>query len=315
LGKEAAMTSFAIIGFGEVGGIFARDLYAMGVSSIAAYDIAEAACARALACGYVEVCGTAAEATARADVVFVAVTAGSALAAAASLSGGFGRMPFVVDVNSVSPATKRQAARIVEEAGGRYVEAAVMASVPPRGIRSPMLLGGPHVREFEALVAPLGLQLTVFSTRIGEASSVKMCRSVMIKGIEALTTECLLAAHHYGVAEEVLKSLSDTFPNQDWNRLARYMIGRSLKHGRRRAEEMREVAKTVEEAGVAPLLSGPAADRHEWAYDQGRRLDPAVRAADDLSALLAAITRVAREDSSVDETVGTGTGGTAGTAA
>ena len=280
------MTAFAIIGFGEVGGIFARDLHAAGASRIAAFDIDEAARARAAACGYVQVQNTAAEAAACADVVFVSVTAGSTLAAAASLSGGLGRAPFVVDVNSVSPATKQEAARAVTEAGGRYVEAAVMTSVPPQGLRSPMLLGGPHAQAFAELAAPFDMQLRTFSERIGEASSVKMCRSVMIKGLEALTTECLLAARHYGVEQEVLRSLADTLPHEDWPGLARYVISRALLHGRRRAEEMREVARTVQEAGVEPMLSRSIAARQDWAYEQGRRLSPDQLAARDLGVLL-----------------------------
>jgi 3-hydroxyisobutyrate dehydrogenase-like beta-hydroxyacid dehydrogenase len=280
------MTAFAIIGFGEVGGIFAQDLHAAGASGITAYDIDEAARARAGACGYVQVQNTAVEAAACADVVFISVTAGSTLAAARSLSGGLGRAPFVVDVNSVSPATKQEAAQAVTEAGGRYVEAAVMTSVPPQGLRSPMLLGGPHAQEFAELAAPLDMQLRVFSERIGEASSVKMCRSVMIKGLEALTTECLLAARHYGVEQEVLRSLADTLPHEDWPGLARYVISRALLHGRRRAEEMREVARTVQEAGIEPMLSRSIAARQDWAYEQGRRLSPDQLAARDLGVLL-----------------------------
>jgi 3-hydroxyisobutyrate dehydrogenase-like beta-hydroxyacid dehydrogenase len=280
------MTTFAIVGFGEVGGIFARDLHAAGASGIAAYDIDESARTRAGACGYVQVQNTAAEAAALADVVFVSVTAGSTLAAAKSLSGGLGRKPFVVDVNSVSPATKQEAARAVTEAGGRYVEAAVMTSVPPHGLRSPMLLGGPHAHAFAELAAPLDMQLRVFSERIGEASSVKMCRSVMIKGLEALTTECMLAARHYGVEEEVLRSLADTLPHEDWSGLARYVISRALLHGRRRAEEMREVARAVQEAGVEPMLSRSIAARQDWAYEQGRRLSSEQLATTDLGVLL-----------------------------
>jgi 3-hydroxyisobutyrate dehydrogenase-like beta-hydroxyacid dehydrogenase len=218
--------------------------------------------------------------------VFVCVTAGSTLAAAKSLAGGLGRAPFVVDVNSVSPATKQEAAQFVTEAGGRYVEAAVMTSVPPKGLRSPMLLGGPYAQAFAELMAPFDMQLRVFSDRIGEASSVKMCRSVMIKGLEALTTECMLAARHYGVEQEVLRSLADTLPHEDWPGLARYVISRALLHGKRRAEEMREVARTVQEAGVEPLLSRSIAVRQDWAYEQGRRLSPEQLGAKDLGVLL-----------------------------
>lgn len=296
--SEVPMTAFAIIGFGEVGGLFARDLHAAvggGVSRITAFDIAESARARAATTGYVEVRATAAEAAADADVVFVSVTAGSALDAAASLRGGLGHAPFVVDVNSVSPSTKREAAHVIEGAGGRYVEAAVMTSVPPHGLRSPMLLGGPHLREFMALMVPFDMRLTGFSDEIGKASSVKMCRSVMVKGLEALTTECLLAARHYGVEREVLRSLADTLPHEDWPGLARYTISRALLHGKRRAEEMREVARTVQEAGVEPLLSRSIAARQDWAGERGREIGKEALATPDLDALLDTLAASDRE--------------------
>jgi 3-hydroxyisobutyrate dehydrogenase-like beta-hydroxyacid dehydrogenase len=270
--KEATtMTRFAIIGFGEVGGIFARDLRVGGATAIHAYDPAAAARDHAAAAGAI-LHDSAASAAAAAEVVIVPVTAGSALAAAQSLAGGLGHAPFVVDVNSVSPSTKQAAAQAVGQAGGRYVEAAVMASVPPKGLRSPMLLGGPDAAAFLALMAPFGMDLTVFPGPIGKASSVKMCRSIMVKGLEALTTECMLAARHYGVEQEVLRSLADTLPHEDWHRLAGYVISRALLHGKRRAEEMREVARTVDEAGIEPLLSRAIAERQDWAGRQGRAL-------------------------------------------
>jgi 3-hydroxyisobutyrate dehydrogenase-like beta-hydroxyacid dehydrogenase len=285
----SAMTRFAIIGFGEVGGIFARDLHAAGAAAITAYDVAADANTRAATTGYVEVRGTAAEAAHDADVVLVSVTAGSVLAAARSLAGGLGHAPLVVDVNSVSPSTKREAARTVEGAGGRYVEAAVMTSVPPHGLRSPMLLGGPHTAELIALMAPFDMRLTAFSGEVGKASSVKMCRSVVIKGLEALVTESMLAARHYGVEREVLRSLADTLPHEDWPGLARYVIERALLHGRRRAEEMREVARTVREAGVEPMLSLATAERQDWAWRRGRELGPEALAAPGLDELLDAL--------------------------
>ena len=260
------MDKFGIIGFGEVGGIFARDLAARG-AAVTAFDVAPAAQARAAETGVAA--PSAHDAARGAGTVFVCVTAGSALDAMRSLAGGLGHAPFVVDVNSVSPATKQEAARIVEAASGRYVEAAVMTSVPPKGLRSPMLLGGPHAVDFMRGMMPYGMDLTDFSPEVGRASSVKMCRSVMIKGLEALTTECLLAARHYGVEADVLRTLGDTLPHPDWPGLARYVISRALIHGKRRAEEMREVARTVDDAGVEPLLSRAIAERQDWAWQQG----------------------------------------------
>ena len=285
------MEQCGIIGFGEVGGIFARDLAAHGVT-VAAFDTQAVAQARArnAECA----AATAHEAVRDVQVVFVCVTAGSALAAMRSLRGGLAHAPFVVDVNSVSPRTKQEAARLVEAAGGRYVEAAVMTSVPPKGLRSPMLLGGPNVADFMEAAAPLGMDLTDFSPEIGRASSVKMCRSVMIKGLEALTTECMLAARHYGVEADVLRTMGDTLPHEDWPGLARYVISRALIHGKRRAEEMREVARTVEDAGLEPLLSRAIAERQDWAWRQGAAMGEA-RHLPDLERLLDALTEVNRQ--------------------
>lgn len=285
--------NIAIIGFGEVGGILAHDLRAAGVGHIAAYDIAFADPESPQSCAARERgatrCANAAEAAAGADIVISAVTAGAALNAARTAVPGLAHGPFFLDLNSVSPGTKREAASVVERAGGRYVEAAVMTSVPPDGIRSPMLLGGPHAAAFIALAAPFDMRLTAFSQEVGAASSVKMCRSVMIKGLEALTTECLLTARRYGVERQVLASLADTLPHEDWHRLARWMISRPLVHGRRRAEEMREVARTVRDAGIEPILSTPTAIRQDWAAERGRELPPETLAKGDLEALLDAL--------------------------
>ncbi len=284
------MTGIGIIGFGEVGGIFARDL-AAGGARVAAFDILPAAQARAEAAG---MAASDAHAACRgADIVFVCVTAGSVLEAMRSLAGGLGHAPLVVDVNSVAPGTKQRAGEIIEAAGGRYVEAAVMASVPPKGLRTPMLLGGPHVPDFIAAMAPFGMDVTEFSPEVGRASSVKMCRSVMIKGIEALTTECMLTARHYGVEREVLRTLGDTLPHPDWPGLARYVISRALIHGKRRAEEMREVAKTVEDAGLEPMLSRAITERQDWAWRRGAEMG-AARNATELDTLLDALEQASR---------------------
>jgi 3-hydroxyisobutyrate dehydrogenase len=286
-------TRIAIIGFGEVGSIFARDLRAAGHSRITAFDIAfpdaSSKAARNARQQEIATAASAAEAVAGAEVVICAVTAGSALAAARSALKGLGHAPFFLDVNSVSPGTKREAASAVNGAGGRYVEAAVMTSVPPHGIRSPMLFGGPHADAFLPVATALGMQAKVFSNEVGGASSVKMCRSIMIKGMEALVTECMLTARRYGVEKQVLASLADTLPHQDWPGLVRYMMSRALIHGRRRAEEVREVVRTVAEVGLTPMQSPATAERQDWAADRGLELTPEILATKDLETLLDAV--------------------------
>ena len=195
-----------LIGFGEVGRTFARDLKARGVGRISAYDPLFAdtggAPRRSAAEAGAEACATAADAAAGARLVISAVTAAQALAAARSVLDALAPGAFVLDVNSASPGVKRAASEAVDAAGGRYVEAAVMSSVPPKGLKTPMLLGGRHAQDFLAFTADLELNAKVFSEEVGLASATKMCRSVMIKGVEALLAECLLSARRFPCSRE-----------------------------------------------------------------------------------------------------------------
>jgi 3-hydroxyisobutyrate dehydrogenase-like beta-hydroxyacid dehydrogenase len=160
---------------------------------------------------------------------------------------------------------------LIDGAGGRFVESAVMTSIPPFGIKVPMLLGGAHAAELRNLLAPLGFAMEVASNDVGIASAIKMCRSVMIKGLEALVTESFTAARAYGVEDRVLASLHETFPTLDWETLGSYLMSRSALHGKRRAEEMREVAVTVREAGLEPWMASATAERQDW---MGRQKGP-----------------------------------------
>ncbi|HEX4268530.1 MAG TPA: DUF1932 domain-containing protein [Steroidobacteraceae bacterium] len=261
----------ALIGFGEVGQTLAADLHAAGVRDISAWDClfplsTGAPSIAALASRHVRVAASMADALVQRSIVISAVTAANCVPAAREAADGLPPGAYYFDLNSVAPATKRAAAAAIEAAGGRYIEAAVMSPIGPKRIASTMLIGGGHAETFAPLVRALGFTgVRVFDVRVGRASAAKMCRSVMMKGLEALLTEGLLAARHHGVEETVLESLQDLLPAADWRRIADYMIGRSQLHGRRRAEEMREAALAVSEAGVEPLMSLACATRQDWA--------------------------------------------------
>src|SRR5690606_34732295 len=177
-----------------------------------------------------------------ADLVISAVTASSAAQAAVDAAQCLHAGQYFLDINSVSPATKHADRDAIEAAGGFYIESAVMAPVPPYGLKVPMLLGGEHAQALSGSLNELGLRTKAVSTQVGVASAIKMCRSVMIKGLEALTVECMTAARRYGAEEAVLASLNETFPGMGWTEnLPHYLISRVAEHGRRRAAEMREV--------------------------------------------------------------------------
>jgi 3-hydroxyisobutyrate dehydrogenase-like beta-hydroxyacid dehydrogenase len=275
---SASSLRLTIIGFGEVGQILAADLHQQRLAGLSAWDRLFSArgsgpsrAARATA--YIREARSMADAVTGCTVVISAVTAGECVACVREASHSLAPGAYYLDLNSVAPGTKSEAARLVETAGGRYVEAAVMSPIGLRRSRSPIWLGGPHAREFLPLVASLGFSgAAVFSDTIGGASAVKMCRSVVIKGLEALLTESLVAARFYGVDEAILASLIDLAPAENWTNLARYMVSRSLQHGRRRAGEMREAARTVVDAGVEPWMSCACAERQDWAGHQSAAL-------------------------------------------
>ena len=261
----------ALIGYGEVGRILAEDLRPQG-HALSAFDIklhaelGEPLREHALLNG-VQLADDSAAAVRGADLVISAVTASQAVAVAQAVLPGLSRGAYFLDFNSASPGAKSRAAALVDGAGGRYVEGAVMTSVPPYRIKVPLLLGGPHAAALAPLLAPLGFAAKVHSDRLGVASATKMCRSVMIKGLEAMVIESFTAARHYGVEDAVIASLRETFPGIEWEKQAAYFFQRVIEHGRRRSEEVREVAQTVREAGLEPWSAAGTAERQAWVAD------------------------------------------------
>lgn len=273
----AQFSRIALIGFGEVGQTLGVDLIAAGCR-VTAYDplFAESDSKPSIGLRSISVVPANAPATAVSDaeLVISAVTAASDADAARAVAPHLKSGTFYLDVNSVSPGTKVSCAQIIGRAGGCYVEAAVMTPIAAKRIASAMLLGGPHAGAFIERARPLGFAGKIFAEEVGRASATKMCRSVMIKGVESLLCESLVAARHYGVEKTVLDSLSDLLPVGDWEKVASYMVSRALEHGVRRAEEMREAAETVREAGVEPLMALATAGREDWAaqYSSAHKL-------------------------------------------
>jgi 3-hydroxyisobutyrate dehydrogenase-like beta-hydroxyacid dehydrogenase len=264
-----------LVGYGEVGRIFASGLLPR-LAQVFAWDLRfalpghrDAALAHAKQAG-VNACTSMQAVCAESSLLISAVTASSTLAVAQEAAPHLRPGTVFLDLNSASPGTKQAAAAAIEGAGGIYVEAGVMTSVPPYGIRVPMLLGGPRAGELAPILRGWGMDATVVSDRLGIASAIKMCRSVMIKGLEALVIESYATARAYGVEEHMIPTLAETFPGIDWHKQGAYFFSRVAQHGQRRAEEMREAANTVREAGFEPFMASAIADKQQWAADQAR---------------------------------------------
>ena len=264
----------AIIGFGEAGGIFAKDFAVKGMD-VFVFDILfnssgrrQGMLKKAQAYG-VTAGRSLKDCLYKAELVISAVTASSALDVAKEAGRNLSEGQIFVDINSVSPETKRKAAGYVERRKARFVEAAVMSAVPKQRLLVPMLLGGPHAFEAAERLQTIGMNAKPFSDQLGVASAVKMCRSVIIKGLEALAIESLFAARRYGAEDKVIESLAESFPGLGWeDHLPDYLISRVAEHGHRRAVEMRQVAQTLLHVGIEPVMSLATAQRQEQLADE-----------------------------------------------
>jgi 3-hydroxyisobutyrate dehydrogenase-like beta-hydroxyacid dehydrogenase len=270
----------AIIGFGEVGGMFGKDLLTSGVDRVATYDILfeREDGGRRLRDKAAQIGVIAADshkaASEGADLIISCVTAGSARDVAKTVAGFIKPEQVFLDVNSVSPQDKEAGAEAVEAAGGTYVEAAVMSPIGRYGLRVPILLGGKAAAALAERVKPLGMNVRVASDRIGVASAMKMCRSVMVKGLEALMVECLFAARKYGIEDDVLASLKQSYPGIDWIKQSVYNLDRVFVHGKRRAEEMEFSAATVAATGIEPRMTSSIAKVEKWVSELGVAYNP-----------------------------------------
>ena len=240
-----------LLGFGEAASTFAL---AVDWPSALAFDIAD----RAAACddAGVRCCQSAAKALAQSPLILSLVTAEAALDVASEAARHIANGALYCDMNSVAPETKKAAARLIEQSGGRYVDVAVMAPVNPQRLAVPLLIAGPAAEAAKAALASLGFtSIRNVGDDIGRASAIKMIRSVMVKGIEALTAEMILASRVAGVTDEVLASLDASDRTMSWRERVDYNLDRMLVHGLRRAAEMYESSQTLSALGIAPMMT------------------------------------------------------------
>lgn len=257
----------AFIGFGEAARAFHDSLAAADPGLVfSAYDILfdsegmEGPTAEAARVAGVSPLGSPPEAIAHADWIVSAVTASASLDAGRSVAPAIAPGQVFIDINSVSPGRKQETAALIGDKGAAYVDMAVMAPVHPRGHRTPVLVAGALSAELVKTIDRLGFAFEIVGEGVGAATAIKMVRSQFVKGLEAITVETLLAASASGCLDYTMKSLSASYPGLDLATLAPYQFERTLKHGIRRSEEMRESALTVAELGLHGALGAAIAD-------------------------------------------------------
>jgi len=262
----------ALLGFGEAGSAIARGLAAEGgwrgpskpgdnaPRRLIAIDPALDKDARGTALGKearrleVAIDGSYTAALSEADLVICAVQGEHALDAATSAAPLLKKGAHYLDLCTVTGAMADEDRTAIEAAGGRYVDVAVMGGFFKSGIRAKMLVAGGAAEAAVAWMNANGFDAKYLGARPGSASSVKMVRSVLMKGLEALGVEALVTAERQGILEEVLDCLSDVDLVPFREHLSS-LVQTHVVHARRRWEEMGLVAKTLRETGVEPKMT------------------------------------------------------------
>jgi len=266
------MTRIAFIGFGEAAQAMAGGLRGeSAVIGLSAYDVrfTDAAFRETAQQKGVSAHETLAAALEHADIVLSLVVGSAAVAVGQEAGKHLAPGQIFIDLNSISPDAKERVRDALGPNGARlFVEGAVMARVPPLKHKVPILLAGPEAQRAESLLGPCGMDIETVGTEIGQACAVKMIRSVIVKGVEALLLESLTAAEKAGVRERILDSITGTFPGIDWRQTATYYIGRTHQHGARRVTEMKEAATTIESLGLDPVLSRAIAETIRTSHER-----------------------------------------------
>jgi 3-hydroxyisobutyrate dehydrogenase-like beta-hydroxyacid dehydrogenase len=257
-----------IIGFGEAGQSISKGLVS-AATAIAVYDIRfsgperDKLIERAKEYGAVPHEGLA-DAIAGSDIIMSAVVADVAIKVSADVAAAISPGQVFIDLNSVSPRTKQAISRNIEGREGDFIEAVVMARVAGEGHKTPMLFAGPLAADISEKLNDIGMNTQAVGKTIGQASANKMLRSIMAKGISALLLECLVAAHRYGIVDRILGSVATSFPGIDWDKTSNYYLGRVALHGQRMGAEMNEVAETLSDIGLDPVMARAIGARIAW---------------------------------------------------
>ncbi|MFL2800838.1 MAG: DUF1932 domain-containing protein [Paracoccaceae bacterium] len=190
-----------------------------------------------------------------ADFIFSTVTADQASSVAQEASPFLKDNAYFFDLNSCAPLSKQKSCKSIESNKGCYVDVAVMAPVFLKKHLVPLLISGNKASQAVAALEKLPMNAKVIDGPVGRASSVKMVRSIMVKGLEALSAECTLAAAEADVLDEVFASLKNGHPYFDLLTHSMYNFERSLAHGKRRAEELKEVSKMLDDLRLTNQMS------------------------------------------------------------
>ncbi|MFC4231349.1 NAD(P)-binding domain-containing protein [Parasediminibacterium paludis] len=239
----------AILGLGEAGSRFANDLVKMGVSVIG-YDpqIVHTLDNK------IKLASSALEAVKDVDIIFSVNLSSVSIGLAQELQTVLQPNQFYCEMNTSGPQKKMKIAEILYLSGVKMIDLAIMAPVPQEGIFTPLLAAGAYVDDFLLKIKPLGLKITgIENSKIGDAATRKLLRSIVYKGIAAVICEAIEAGKSFGM-ESYIRGQIVSLIGGNHELIDRFVEGSKI-HAKRRKEEMEAVIEMLEERGIDPLVT------------------------------------------------------------
>lgn len=270
------MPRVGFIGFGEAASNMAAGMGEEGLGGMVAYDVAwqdptygQLVQERARQAG-VTLAADGAALMAQADIIISATSAALAVPVARE-SAPYLAGKLYADVNAASPLAMEEVGEVVAGAGGRFADVAMMGPLPSFRHKVPMLASGPAAGEFQEAMTPYGLNITIVGDAPGRASAIKMFRSVILKGLEALALEMMPAAHRFGVDDAVIDGIIASTGLTEFKKLMHGLLTSDAIAAERRMHEMEAVVATLDEMGMDARMSRAARDKLEWSANLGMR--------------------------------------------
>lgn len=243
--------TFGFIGFGEAAFLISKGLKGEGVKEIIAYDVNAknpkiGGLIRSRADKLsIQLTGSLSELLSKSRLIICATSAKYALQIAKECLPFLTTDHLYVDINATSPMVKEEMGELLAKASVKFVDAAVVESIPKFEHKVPMFASGSGVNDFQKLAALNGLNVVSTGDRAGSASAIKMARSVFMKGFTMLLLETLSLAERYEVTDLILESLDGSITTKSLRSSADLLLTRTANHAERRVAEMDEVIKTL----------------------------------------------------------------------
>ncbi|AVH67283.1 6-phosphogluconate dehydrogenase [Nostoc sp. 'Peltigera membranacea cyanobiont' 213] len=252
--------TIGILSPGDMGQAIAAVLNQNGLKTIAALDNRSERTRQLAAAANIQDVGSLTQLVIESDVILSVLVPAAATEAAnlvAEAMGNVGKQILYVDCNAIAPQKVINIAQLIESVGGTFVDASIIGPPPRIPNRTRIYTSGKQAHQLQQL-RDCGLDVRIIGDEIGQASGLKMSYAALTKGLTAISTELLIAAHRLGLDKELWDEISNS--QKELASILTRSIPAMTPKAHRWVGEMEEIAETFKDLGLTERIFHGAAD-------------------------------------------------------